>query len=242
MQRIRDKLTYANVMSSVAVFLVLGGASALAAGQLGRNSVGAKQLKSNAVTTGKLKRNAVTGTKIRAGSITSAKIKNGAVTAAKLKAGAISVGNAQTQLVKVFKGGAVPAAASEAAAPKVELGTVGPFRFYGKCFREEKFVISKTYVEVTSGSAVLSGADPKKGGSYLTPATQEADRELIASGAEQDLFSPSIPAPFALVGSDGTVVSGLVHNAAKKGAPIEGTGPFLAGDSCLAGSVAVFGS
>ena len=73
MKQIRKRLTYANVMSSIAVFLVLGGATAIAAG-LAKNSVGSKQLKKNAVTTAKIKNNAVT----------TAKIKNGAVTGAKL--------------------------------------------------------------------------------------------------------------------------------------------------------------
>ncbi len=72
MKQIRKRLTYANVMSSMAVFLVLGGATAFAA--LGKNTVGSKQLKKNAVTTAKIKNNAVT----------TAKIKNGAVTGAKL--------------------------------------------------------------------------------------------------------------------------------------------------------------
>ena len=46
MKQIRKRLTYANVMSSIAVFLVLGGA-AVAATQLPKNSVGSKQLKKN---------------------------------------------------------------------------------------------------------------------------------------------------------------------------------------------------
>jgi hypothetical protein len=53
------------VMSSIAVFLVLGGATALAASQLGKNTVGTKQLKKNAVTTAKIKKNAVTGAKVK---------------------------------------------------------------------------------------------------------------------------------------------------------------------------------
>lgn len=64
MKQIRKRLTYANVMSSIAVFLVLGGATALAAG-LAKNSVGTKQLKNNAVTTKKIKKNAVTGAKVK---------------------------------------------------------------------------------------------------------------------------------------------------------------------------------
>ena len=65
MKQIRKRLTYANVMSSIAVFLVVGGATAFAAGHLGKNTVGAKQLKKNAVTTAKIKKGAVTGAKLK---------------------------------------------------------------------------------------------------------------------------------------------------------------------------------
>jgi hypothetical protein len=60
MKQIRKRLTYANVMSSIAVFLVLGGATALAAG-LAKNSVGTKQLKKNAVVSSKVKNGSLTG-------------------------------------------------------------------------------------------------------------------------------------------------------------------------------------
>jgi hypothetical protein len=66
-------------MSSIAVFLVLGGATAFAAGQLGKNSVGSKQLKKNAVTTAKIKNNAVTTAKIENGAITGAKVNLGSL-------------------------------------------------------------------------------------------------------------------------------------------------------------------
>jgi len=52
-------------MSTLAVLLALGGATAFAASQLQKNSVGPRQLKKNAVTTAKIKNGAVTGTKIR---------------------------------------------------------------------------------------------------------------------------------------------------------------------------------
>jgi hypothetical protein len=73
-KQIRKRLTYANVMSTIAVFLVIGGASAFAASQLGKNSVGTKQLKSNAVTTAKIKKNAVTTAKIKKDAVTGAKV------------------------------------------------------------------------------------------------------------------------------------------------------------------------
>jgi hypothetical protein len=72
-KKIRSRLTYANVMASLAVFLVLGGGAAFAA--LGKNTVGTKQLKKNAVTTAKIKKNAVTTAKIRNGAVTGAKLK-----------------------------------------------------------------------------------------------------------------------------------------------------------------------
>lgn len=75
MKQIRKRLTYANVMSSIAVFLVLGGATAFAAVELGKNSVGSKQLKKNAVTTSKIKKNAVTTSKIKKNAVTGAKVK-----------------------------------------------------------------------------------------------------------------------------------------------------------------------
>jgi hypothetical protein len=68
LKQLRKRLTYANVMSSIAVFLVLGGA-AVAATQLPKNSVGPKQLKKGAVTTAKIKKGAVTNAKVKPGSL-----------------------------------------------------------------------------------------------------------------------------------------------------------------------------
>jgi hypothetical protein len=77
-KQLRKRFTYANVMSSIAVFLVLGG-SAFAATQLGKNTVGSKQLKKNAVTTAKIKNNAVTTGKIKNGAVTGAKVNLGSL-------------------------------------------------------------------------------------------------------------------------------------------------------------------
>jgi hypothetical protein len=69
----RPKLTYANVMATIAVFIALGGAS-YAATQLPKNSVGAKQLKDGSVTTAKIKEGAVTGSKVGDRSLTGSDI------------------------------------------------------------------------------------------------------------------------------------------------------------------------
>jgi Collagen triple helix repeat (20 copies) len=54
MKSVRKRLTYANVMSSIAVFLVVAGGTAFAASQLGRESVGTSQLKKEAVSLAKI--------------------------------------------------------------------------------------------------------------------------------------------------------------------------------------------
>jgi hypothetical protein len=82
MKSIRKRLTYANVMSSLAVFLILGGATAIAA-----KKIGSHQLKANSVTTAKIKKGAVTSKKIKDGAITTAKIGDAAVTGGKIDAG-----------------------------------------------------------------------------------------------------------------------------------------------------------
>ena len=74
MKQIRKRLTYANVVATLALFLVVAGGSAFAAGQLAKNSVGSKQIKKNAVTTAKVKKGAITGAKVKNGAITGAKI------------------------------------------------------------------------------------------------------------------------------------------------------------------------
>lgn len=98
MKKIRKRLTYANVMSSIAVFLVIGGATAFAA--LGKNTVGTKQLKKNAVTAAKIKNNAVTTNKIKANAVNGAKVKDGSLTGADINFGALgtvpSAANANT--------------------------------------------------------------------------------------------------------------------------------------------------
>lgn len=88
---IRKHLTYANVMATLAVFIVLGG-GAYAATKLPKNSVGTKQLKKGAVTSAKVKKGAITSAKVKKGAITSAKVKKGSLLASNFKAGQLPKG------------------------------------------------------------------------------------------------------------------------------------------------------
>jgi hypothetical protein len=88
-KQLRKRLTYANVVSTLALFLVIGGATAIAA-KVPRHSVGPRQLKANAVTTPKIKANAVTTRKIKKNAVTTVKIKDSAVTGPKLDDDAVT--------------------------------------------------------------------------------------------------------------------------------------------------------
>ena len=60
----RPRLSYANVVATLALVLALGGTSAFAAGQLAKNTVGPTQLKKNAVTGAKVKDGSLSGADI----------------------------------------------------------------------------------------------------------------------------------------------------------------------------------
>jgi hypothetical protein len=132
-KQIKKRLTYSNVMSSIAVFLVLGGATAFAAG-LAKNSVGSKQLKKNAVTTAKIKNNAVTTSKIKNGAVTGAKVNLGTlgtVPNAAHAGSADSAGNADTvdgqHVVKIFR-------TLTSGESGVTVASAGGFTFVADCF------------------------------------------------------------------------------------------------------------
>jgi hypothetical protein len=110
--RLRGKLTYSNVIASLALFIALGGA-AVAATTLPKNSVGPNQIKRGAVTTAKLRRSAVTSGKLApksviAGklgpsSVTPGNIGNGAVTTAKLATGSVIASTIKNGVVTANK-------------------------------------------------------------------------------------------------------------------------------------------
>jgi hypothetical protein len=76
--KLLDKLTYANVVATIALFGVLGG-GAYAAFKVPPNSVGSRQLKAKAVTGGKIANATISGGKIQPETITGANIKMSAL-------------------------------------------------------------------------------------------------------------------------------------------------------------------
>jgi hypothetical protein len=90
MRRLVEHLTYANLVSTLALALTLGIGSAYAANQIAPKSVGAKQLRPAAVTADKLRKNSVIAPKISSLAVKRGKIANGAVTAQKISSGAVT--------------------------------------------------------------------------------------------------------------------------------------------------------
>jgi hypothetical protein len=89
----KPRLSYANVLSTLALFIALSGASAYAANQLANKSVGEPQLRPGAVTADKIRKNAVTAPKIKEGAIKQGKLANGSITAAKLTLNSVASGS-----------------------------------------------------------------------------------------------------------------------------------------------------
>ncbi|HEX5988848.1 MAG TPA: hypothetical protein VFY75_01375 [Solirubrobacterales bacterium] len=214
MKQIRKRLTYANVMSSIAVFLVLGGATAIAAG-LAKNSVGSKQLKKNAVTTAKIKNNAVTTSKIKNGAVTGAKVNVGSLgtvpnathaNSADSAGSANSAGNVNGQTIHkiLFR-------------TTSDVGTTGPVTV----FNAGGLTISVT---CTGGQATVQANTSKTDSSIYIDVFDSGSVEVSQEILESGEFDPSQTADllagnggnndlslFEFDAVDGTVVTGLVN-------------------------------
>ena len=255
MKQVRKRLTYANVMSSIAVFLVIGGGAAIAAKTvLPKKSVGTKQLKANAVTTAKIKKNAVTKKKIKNGAVTTSKIANEAVTGAKVNEATLGTVPSATvanslaylsafKLTKVNSSASgANAAAAAAAATQVTLYEDSHFRLYGKCFIDTEApaeLEAVVYIATKQDGAIfdsdndeLSGEAPE---GYLNVGTPEAERELISDGTivNEANMQYEGDTEFGATAADGYTIQGDNLVAEKYGSPAAGNGPYGPGDVCL---------
>ncbi len=116
MRRLTGRLTYANVMSTIAVFGVLGGGTAYAVTQIDRNSVKSKHIVNDQVKSVDVRDDTLTG-----GGLTDADLRAGSV-------GSSEVGDGQLQGVDVKDdslGGADIAESSLGQVPSALLGGMG---------------------------------------------------------------------------------------------------------------------
>ena len=215
MRAVRRRLTYANVVATMALFLALGGGAVWAAGK-----VGSKNLRANAVTAGKIKRNAVTNAKIRGDAVTAAKIKAGAVDFTKLAAG--------TSLV-VSAGSA--AVAANAAAP-VNVPLSGAVTF-------TPATDTAAFLSVEARGTNLGRVDPAKPCEpQVVPFVNGSRWEFTKGALAPRAFAPTAAEPTGLipaVGATGPI--GLTSPGVAQTVAIQ-----LLGDpNCTAGSTVTVG-
>jgi hypothetical protein len=99
MKKLKPRLSYANVTSTLALLIALGGTSAYAASKLPDRSVGEFQLRPGAVTAEKIRKNAVTAPKIKPEAIKQGKIANGSITAQKMTLSSVSSSSLQNSSI-----------------------------------------------------------------------------------------------------------------------------------------------
>lgn len=175
------RLTYANVIATMALFLALGGGAVWAANKQA-NKVGTGKLKPNAVTAGKIKANAVTASKIRENAVTNAKIREGAVNFGKLATGTGVVASATSS----------PVAVNGASAVTVSFPS--PITF-----TPAANVVDLMSVEARSANLGRSGAEPCRVQVLpLVNGTEWAGAPIVLSA-----FEPSGENPAGVIGSGG---------------------------------------
>ena len=110
----RSRLTYANVVSTLALILAMGGGAAFAASKIGTG-----QIKADAVTTGKIAPGSVTGKRIAADAVRTKQVASRAVTSAQIAKEAVGPGKQKfpVYFVESPSGGSAPVTNSPAPYP-----------------------------------------------------------------------------------------------------------------------------
>lgn len=262
MKQVRQRLTYANVMSSLAVFMILGGATAVAAqkvrtADIRAGAVTTNKIRGAAVTANKLRKNSVRTGKIRGGAVSSDKIQNNAIGELKIQNGAIGRAKIQNSAVngeKVADGSlsiddlgdvsvtplaqaaATPGANKEVArgaAPALPLYSNGPLALYGKCYRGVIEQQTTAGVFVASSLPNTVASGVESETPLVGPGTAETNRVLAEVTTTGDPDAKGGASPVQATAANGVAIAGLVTAYAKQGDLPGGNGPFGAGEACL---------
>jgi hypothetical protein len=159
LSKLRSRLSYANVASTLALVLAVGGGSAYAAQTIGRSDI-----RTHAVTGSKIAKQAVTASKVRNGALSGKDLRDNSVTGADLANGSLrAIDFAAGQLPKGDKGdpgapatalhGAVPATGVLASPRGITVAPEGPLAnaVYTATFNQD--------VNTCSVVATLAGND-----------------------------------------------------------------------------------
>lgn len=239
------RLTYGNVVSTLALFIALSGVSYAATKiKVPKNSVGSKQIKRSAVTSSKIKNNTITSNDIKAGAIAGDRINIGSLGTVPRAASAGTADNwvdAATPVVKRVNPSAdnPSDAVARTAATPIELVSHGAVSIYGKCFTSAGNLYAETFAATSQDGAMLTrgiGA-PMVGNPYLNTGTGETARTVVQATAGSGSVSPGGGPPFmgqtVAIGPDGKGFDASVQTYAKNGDIIFGNGPYGVGQVCL---------
>jgi hypothetical protein len=100
LRKLRPRITYANVVSTIALGLAIGGGTAYAATKIGTSNI-----RYHAVTGSKIANNAVTASKVKNSALSGSDLRDNSVTSADIRAGTLLASDfAANQLPKGDKG------------------------------------------------------------------------------------------------------------------------------------------
>src|SRR3954453_13300831 len=210
----RFKPSPAMVVALVALFAAVGGVSYAAA------KIGSAQIKNNSVRSKDIHNHTIAGIDVKKNSLGGSSIRES-------KLGTVP----RVATLRNFAIKSAPAAADEATAPKVIVGTKGPFQFYGKCFVTPAApptpiqVHAKMYLAIASGTGLFDTESEDDG--VITPATPETDRVLQDAAANPDTVKAGVGDKDFMATDGVKVYTGVIGlAAAKQGAPPSGDAPF----------------
>ena len=261
---VRRRLTFANVVAVIAVFLALGGGTVYAASKLinGKlikpNSEPGNRIKKNSLTGDRLQNNSVTGSKIIAstlGTVPNATHSSSADHAASADhatsadlASAVS-GLTVLSFHRITATDGASQSAAEAAAPQIPLFSKGTLSLYAKCFHDTSTdtVYGEVYLATTQDGAYLDSTSQHDGTTdntsptFIDTGTAESSRGLY-TGTHDSATANSMSyeeaddsTDFTAVGPDGTTISGAIVYGEKNGTLTGEQGAFGAGNVCLVG-------
>jgi hypothetical protein len=229
MSTFRPKLTYANVMSSIAVFAVLGGGAyagidrKIRTADLGKNVVTTPKLAKQAVGTGKVKAQAIRRGKINDGAVRRPKIFDNAVNADKIENEAVTTDKIANQAVTTDRiaGEAVetdklaPAAVQHG---KIADGAVLEQKLADEAVTRDKIAngevtkpkLANTYLEAVAGARATLGAGNVDAGTCVTRNLSNAvfllarDIVVVSPATTGPLGSSNLPNGISVSGIRGS--------------------------------------
>jgi len=229
----------AMVVALIALFVALGGTGYAAVKLNGKNikdnSIPGTKVRNRTLTGRNVKKDSLTGTEVRESSLRMVPSATRAVRAARVD---------QLKTVGSYKRitatDGTSEAAARAAAPQVPMFSVGPFRFYAKCFRDTSgpTTHAETYVKTTLDGSVLHGTaeDIRDGSStfgYLNAGTDETMSQIATASTPDNDVQSSTVNRYNVAAPNGTSVNGLELVYAKAGTPTSGNGTYGTGNVCL---------